>query len=85
MGLGALAECIRQPRKAAHPHAQVEVLSPNVGRADMLWIGPSGHGTGISTNANARTVAASRGRRLAIDFDKLGEIHICPKRTFYGL
>src|ERR1035438_2716852 len=51
-----LAESIGKPSEPPHVHAHVEILSLNIGRADVLWVGRTDDGLSLGPKTLRRAV-----------------------------
>jgi hypothetical protein len=71
-----LTEGVRQPGEPPHIHPHVEVLSLNVGRADMLRVGRTNDGLSLSAKTLRRAVTGCPLRIVAIDLDQLRIVDI---------
>jgi len=65
-----LGERISQPGKPPHLHSHGEVLTFNVTRGDVLWIGPAGNRCRHSSNALSRTVPSFGFGRHPVKFNQ---------------
>src|ERR1039457_2943948 len=71
-----LTEGVRQPGEPPHVHPHVEILSLNVGRADMLRVGRTNDRLSLGPKTLCRAVTDCSLGIAAINLDQLREVDI---------
>ena len=71
-----LAKGVRQPGEASHVHPHIEILSLNVGRADMLLAGRTDNSLSLGAKTLRRAVTGCSLGIVAIYLDQLSVIDI---------
>src|ERR1039458_7010524 len=71
-----LAKGVRQPGEASHIHPHIEILSLNVGRADMLLAGRTDNSLSLGAKTLRRAVTGCSLGIVAIYLDLLSVIDI---------
>src|ERR1022692_1094040 len=79
-----LTEGVRQPGKPPHIHSHVEILSLNVGRADVLWVGRANDRLSFGPKTLRRAVTGRSLRIVAINLDQLRVVDIIRESIRYS-